>query len=216
MAIRKVFLVLSLSLYSLSPMNFTDDEIQIVEKEYGQSGRYPITLYAEDSDGNQIDKTIYVTIKHPNTNIDQKSGEAIDATDFKTTYGVIEKSTSAELVKMAKAHAWDNNTGEILAIDSVEVTKLKEHEFKICFSTKKGTTSCVTALEFESELLPSDLISLRIKDNFHYKTGTITYLLLLISIVPLIVGFFLLRALNSRIDDTYEFIYRSNEDKDTK
>lgn len=107
-----------------------------------EPGTYPVrTSYVEDS--NELEKMIYVTVKGPNTVIED--GIAIDAKDFILTIQQLKKLTAQKAIIYSEAKAWSTIDGSEKAIATVDLSNLQPVEgvYKAVFSTQEGVSKTV-------------------------------------------------------------------------
>lgn len=213
-------IVISASLFSLgfgSNINLNREQdkykgVTIIKNTDNREESYPITLTSEDENGNVVEKEIMVTVSSPNAIINTENNEGIVANDFKTTIGKTLEMSKEELIKHSNAYAWDIKTKEAITITDFKVIQKSEYDYEVCFATKKGTSTCVNAVELTEELLPSDLLTIKthpnINDQYVFRTRIISFVLLLVSIIPLVFGTIVIRILKKRLDETYYYIYK--------
>ncbi len=212
--VSRIVMLCMLLAYVFLSVSFADEEIRLIEDESMQAGTYPVYLSDVDPNGNEISKVIRVTVVFPNTVQNQETNEAIDASDFKSTINTVEAMTLDELIKMSKAKAWNILTGEKVLITNFVVEKKENHIFKITFSTEKGTSTTVNAIEFQDELLPYNRAQYKIEERYELNTKVISLIILVAALAPISIGFYLVKQIDTKINETYEYIYHSSNQED--
>lgn len=208
--ITKMLLVSMLLIHVFLTVSFADEEIKLIEDKSMQAGTFPVYLIDKDPHGNEISKVVKVTVTFPNTIQNRSVNEAIDASDFKSTIDTIESMSHEDLRKIGKARAWSTLTGEDIPIVKTQVEKTGNHSFKVTYTTEKGTNTTVNAIEFVDDLLPYNRVQYKIEERYELSAKVISLLVLAVAMIPISIGFYLVKQIDSKINDTYEFIYRDS------
>ncbi|GBU11382.1 hypothetical protein AwErysi_09980 [Erysipelotrichaceae bacterium] len=127
--------------------------------EYENAGSYPVTFSIWDEElGEEVEKTIFVTIIRPKTVINEQTGEAIDAKDILIGHNTAKNLSSEDLIAHAQAHAWDLRDGSPVAVVAaqVEIIDRENGFYRVIFSTEKGTATQINMIETKAPLTPQN------------------------------------------------------------
>ena len=193
---RTVSLCVLLLTFLAYPLQATTVDTENIDQT--SAGTYPVTVtYIDETSGQKITKTAYMTVTYPKTTINKELGEGIDAHDI-----ITEKHepplTNEQLITMADAHAWSLEDGSSIPITNVTRT-IKDPSinlYQIVFATAKGTTATIQLLETDTTTMfveTQEYIYLE-DENSSFQTATLISIftlgalpLLLLAVVYIII-----------------------------
>lgn len=192
---RIITFLLILSCFVFSSLCFAETKLS------EEPGTYPvITSYLED--GKELKKTVYVTIKGPNTVID--GNVAIDAKDFRLTIDQVKEISERKAIYYSDAKAWSTIDGTEKDITSVDLSNLRLSEgvFELTFSTREGVSKTVNVIIDAPLLGNSDFNSYgNVFDKSYWRFQlTVGSLLALLLATPLLIIVFSSRNIVHVID----------------
>lgn len=170
-----------------------DSQVEITDQIPDDAGTYFYRLYYKDDQNRIIDKIIKVTVTLPKTVFDEENSEGINAYDFKIPKGTIDSLTLSDLINYGSARAWDTITGKTVPITSVEVKRINSFLLEVTYTTQKGTSTMVQALEFNKSVLHLDKTFLQFYEAYRFinlRLSTILIVISLISVIVALVSFF--------------------------
>lgn len=173
-----------------------DNSVEIIDdsslKNATEAGSYPVIISYIDETGKRVTTEIYVTITQRQTIINVDRTEAISAHDIILRTDMMAQLTDSELLKMMGAKAWLVETGEVLAITTVERNVVDEtlSLYHVKIATERGTETTVTAIERESAYMLTPLNTQNqffnisnLKVNSFYWGGAIVVILVIITLL---------------------------------
>ena len=168
-----------------------EEETEIVEDldSIDESGTYFFEVYSYDENGKPFSEILKVTITYPNTILNREEREGIDAQDVKVEKGTITNLSNQELITLANAHAWDLDTGKLIEIETVTLSKVNDYsaDYTIVFSTAKGTSIQVNAYEFEEVHLLLKNNTTKTSSIWNSYLRSLSVVLILLIVIPIIL-----------------------------
>lgn len=213
---KKILCIIGILIFFSFPCTVyaNEEEMQIIEdiNDVEKAGLYYITLYMENPQGTPSISLVKVNVAFEKTVIAQEHQEGIDARDMQIINGSLSQLTKQELIEKASAFAWDLETGKMIpVVNAVVEPKEREHEYRISFSTKKGTTTTINA--YESGYIMQNLNT--IYRNEVVNTNIKNYELLMMSVsfvffMPMIMIVVMYYNTNKRFIKTRDLLYGEN------
>ena len=156
-----------------------------------EPGTYPVTTsYTED--GKELKRTLYVTVKSPDTTI--VGDTAIDAKAFVVTADQVEKLTAEEAISYSNAKAWSTIDGSEKVISTVDLSQVRPEEgtYEVTFSTREAVSRTVSVTVTTPLLGNRELNSYQSPfESSHWRfVLTLSFLLTLILLTPLLIVIF--------------------------
>lgn len=184
---------------------------EVVEPEsIEEAGTYFVELYVINEEGNKESKIIKLTIRFPNTVLNEVNGEGIDAHDIQLVNQDITSLTDEDYIHLSGAHAWDLETGKRVAITTVvfKTSKFSGADYDVTFQTEKGTSITIQLYLFdEGYMYLSDhyfhFEEVRSSSFIHYS-----YLIIISAVIPLILISISFYLIGKKIENTKKVLYK--------
>ncbi|WP_280683429.1 MULTISPECIES: hypothetical protein [unclassified Breznakia] len=189
MKIVKHCILLLVILCFMVPVLANDKEEETTNPEsINKPGTYFIEIKVGEP-GKETTRYIKTTITFPNTKINKKNQEGIDASDIRIPLNTMDSLTDKELIKKANARAWSLEDGRNVPITKVNVSKSKESQvaYTVTFSTKKNTTIISNVYEGKVTSLQFENLSIYLSEETKKNTWSITSITIAMSIIPLVL-----------------------------
>lgn len=172
-----------------------------------EPGTYPVTITYEEN-GLTLEKTVYVTVTGPNTQVDEANQVAFDIQSFELKDSEVSSLTKEKILSKTTARAWSTETGENLPINLIDYHEVlpQEGNYPIYFTAGKATTSIPVKVttDWANPALNSYQNTFSFDKLFWLFLLILTGLLILLLLAPLLLIVLgsrgVVRAINQLVD----------------
>lgn len=184
---------------------------EVVEPEsIEEAGTYFVELYVINEEGNKESKIIKLTIRFPNTILNEVNGEGIDAHDIQLVNQDITLLTNEDFIHLSNAHAWSLETGKKVEIVNVtfKSSSFSGADYDITFQTEKGTSITIQLYSFDEGYMYLSnhyfhFAEVRSSSFIYYS-----YLIIISAVIPLILISLSFYFISKKIESTKKVLYK--------